>query len=944
MKRVGIVVGLSLWGVAWGATPVWVGTTAVWGTASNWNPADVPSSSGDIAIFSAASPPNSPDLGAISYTIGGLTFQSTSASITISTGVGSLTLNNGSATSVITVANISDVVNPNLDLLTATSTSVAANSVLTLAGVISGSSLFTVGGAGTTILTNALNSYSGGLTINTGTLRASSVGCLGASGQAITIASGTLQAAGNLNLSALQNLTVTGVATLDTNSFSITIPGSVDGTGSLSQKGGGTLVLQGIGNGYQGGTVIQGPAATLVIYSDLSLGETSGGLSLMDSTTLTAGAAFTLNAARTTTLTGSVTMDTATFDCSILGPVVGATGALTTNSGPGVALTLLGENTYQGGTTVATGTLKGTTTGLQGTIHIDGTSALVFNQTTSGTYSGQISGVAGTTLTIEGGGSYTFTGSSAGSLSATSITGSSSLNLTATGSLGSSTTLIDAGSTVSGSGTLSTTSVVTNSGKIIPGENGSGTLIITGNVTFTAGSGALVSQLTPLTTGLLTVNGTGVATLTNGILEIDPDFNEFFGLSQSYTLLTATSLVGTFQPPVSSNSNFIYTVTYTPTEVLLELKVTRPFEQFACGNFNQCSVARNLDDLSADGLLTPGLSGLINSLIGQDVTVVQSALDQLHPAALSALAELQTELGGQFLSLSHRKPKSLCYCREPARFWVEPFGNWLHEKNQGMEIGFHAKTRGFAAGFDYNVTSWCTLGVSGAYNATDLKWDLDRGYSYVDGAYGAVYSDFVLDRFYMGLAAYMGRDWYRTVRHIQFTTIDYQATSHSDAMDVGFQWTSAYYFGTPLFLFYPYLTADYLYLNNDSFQEKGASALNLTVSSYTSQTLRTETGLTWEFTDRNTARTFCISPLFSLGYVMEWPIVRSYYEAVFAGESLSFLTRGWTQVWHLWNFRLGLGLTYRCFTLDSQYSIDVSPDGGTPFVNQRANFRMSYHF
>ena len=58
-------------------------------------------------------------------------------------------------------------------------------------------------------------------------------------------------------------------------------------------------------------------------------------------------------------------------------------------------LTLSGTNTYSGGTTINAGTLTGTTTSLQGAITDD--AALVFNQSSTGTYAGVVSGTGSVT-------------------------------------------------------------------------------------------------------------------------------------------------------------------------------------------------------------------------------------------------------------------------------------------------------------------------------------------------------------------------------------------------------------------------------------------------------------------------------------------------------------------------------------------------------------------
>src|SRR4029077_16704510 len=58
-------------------------------------------------------------------------------------------------------------------------------------------------------------------------------------------------------------------------------------------------------------------------------------------------------------------------------------------------LTLTGANSYSGGTTVSGGILQGDTTSLQGSI--TNNAAVVFDQATTGTYAGAMSGTGGLT-------------------------------------------------------------------------------------------------------------------------------------------------------------------------------------------------------------------------------------------------------------------------------------------------------------------------------------------------------------------------------------------------------------------------------------------------------------------------------------------------------------------------------------------------------------------
>lgn len=90
---------------------------------------------------------------------------------------------------------------------------------------------------------------------------------------------------------------------------------------------------------------------------------------------------------------------------------------------------LTGTNTYSGGTMIAGGTLVGTATSLQG--NITNNSALVFDQSVDGIYAGILSGAG--TLTKQGTGNVTFSGTSAGFTGDTTVSGGT---LTVTGTLG----------------------------------------------------------------------------------------------------------------------------------------------------------------------------------------------------------------------------------------------------------------------------------------------------------------------------------------------------------------------------------------------------------------------------------------------------------------------------------------------------------------------------
>ena len=123
--------------------------------------------------------------------------------------------------------------------------------------------------------------------------------------------------------------------------------------------------------------------------------------------------------------------------------------------------TLSGANTYTGGTTVSSGTLQGNTTSLQGAI--TNNSTVIFDQSTTGTYSSVMSGTGG--LTKQGDGTLVLSGT----------------NTYSGGTTVSSGTL--QGNTASLQGSI------TNNGKVVFDQSSAGTF--SGTI---AGSGAVVVQ------------------------------------------------------------------------------------------------------------------------------------------------------------------------------------------------------------------------------------------------------------------------------------------------------------------------------------------------------------------------------------------------------------------------------------------------------------------
>ena len=159
----------------------------------------------------------------------------------------------------------------------ATLTAGGNNASTTFSGVIQDGNdtvALTKLGTGTLTLTGN-NSYSGGTTLDAGTLQISGAGTLGATTGTLGVAGGildlgaTTQTTGGLTMTAgtIQN------GTLDAASFGVqagTISAILGGSGALTKTGAGTVILSGA-NTYSGGTTIS--AGTIEVANNTAFGS-----------------------------------------------------------------------------------------------------------------------------------------------------------------------------------------------------------------------------------------------------------------------------------------------------------------------------------------------------------------------------------------------------------------------------------------------------------------------------------------------------------------------------------------------------------------------------------------------------------------------------------------------------------------------------------------------
>jgi autotransporter-associated beta strand protein len=354
-------------------------------------------------------------------------------------------------------------------------------------GVISGTGMFILD-AGTEVLGGA-NTYTGGTTINAGTLQVGT----GSSG------------------SIIGNVVDSGTLAFNRND-SVSFDGVISGTGGVSQIGAGGITLTAVQT-YSGATTIS--AGTLAL---------GAGASIANSSSVTVTGTFDISATSGTSiksLSGAGTVQlgsqTLTFTSAsgVFSGVIAGSGGIVMAGG---TQTLTGLNTYSGATIVTGGTLR------------LGSSTITNNITDNATvsfYSGSAVAMSGV---ISGSGTVSQTGAGVTTLSAVqtytgaTVISAGTLALSGSASIAASSGVaVDGTFDISGSATASSITTLSGGGAV---QLGAQTLILT------AASGTFSG----------TISGTGGLTLAAGT-ETVAGINSFTGITTitSGTLLVANS-------------------------------------------------------------------------------------------------------------------------------------------------------------------------------------------------------------------------------------------------------------------------------------------------------------------------------------------------------------------------------------------------------------------
>ena len=705
-------------------------------------------------------------------------------------------------------------------------------------------------GPGTLVLTNA-NSFSGGTTINGGTIQISNSSALGTG----ALTAGTI--AGTKTLSLGDSLVVPNAITLSSaltvNSAAGTsnlLTGIISGTAatdSLNTVGTGTLRLSGI-NTFAGGVHVANNS-TLSVENNAALGTgtlTVAGALKLD---LASGLGVT-TVANKISLGNSLTTNVDSGAVTLSGAITETTPSQFTKTGAGT-LILGGANAYTGGTIVSQGTLQGDSTSLVG--NITNNSSLIFNQGGSGTYAGKITGTGD--LTKNGNGTLNFSGTS--SLLTTTMVNAGDLQVT--GSMTGPVNVLSNVAALSGTGSVGS---VTNNGFVQPGTStGIGTLKVNGD--FTQQSGGTTEIKINSAGNNPGVNNdqlniSGQAKL-GGVLDVIALSGGTYTPGTHYTILTATGGVTSQFAQASTNlSMFGVDVQYDANDVTFQLVQTSSLRA-AAQTANQVSVGTALDNIALSS--TGGLFAMINNLGTQSPAQQRATMNQMSGDVFGSLQSLGLQIGDQF---QQRVTSALV---SNGRFLVGPQGGFYTNENvrgqspapegsikgwfQGFGVGGNLRSDGNAAGVNYSqgggvygldlededngrigiVGGTSYLGFTDSYNA---KGGVT---SYQVGMYSLKHDEM---GYLLGSANY-GFNSYITNRNVTGAGVPQLLHADYTGNQIGANGEAGLKLEAGIFRIQPLVGLQYLYLCQQGFQESGGAA-GLDVARSRANSLRASVG------------------------------------------------------------------------------------------------------
>lgn len=441
-------------------------------------------------------------------------------------------------------------------------------------------------------------------------------------------------------------------------------------------------------------------------------------------------------------------------------------------------------------------------------------------------------------------------------------TGSTVVNggtLAVRGSINGSALTVASGGTLSGDGTVGTTTIASG-GTLAPLASGS-TLKVAGDLTYSPGSFHRVETTPYATSGSVAVTGTAYLNGASVVFGRAPFARDEYGLTQTYTILTAGSISGAFSG-VSEKFAFLdATLAYSPTDVKLTLQRNDMSFAGVGQTQNQDAAALASEVLGAN-------NPLFGEILGLDAASARAAFDalsgEIHASANTALIEdsrfvrdaINERVRAAFEAVGAKKAPVLAYGEtgngnaaiaptlapadtERLATWGSVFGSWGGTDGTSNAAKLNRATGGFVTGLDGVVARNVRLGIIAGYSHDNFHVDDRASWGSSDNYHLGLYGGTQMGA--LGLRAGAVYSWSRvdTTRSVAFPgfaenlSADYEAGTAQAFGELGYRTDGA---GAS---FEPFANLAYVNVHTGGFTELGGAAALTSTSRTTGVTFIT---------------------------------------------------------------------------------------------------------
>ena len=401
------------------------------------------------------------------------------------------------------------------------------------------------------------------------------------------------------------------------------------------------------------------------------------------------------------------------------------------------------------------------------------------------------------------------------------------------------------GGTLGGSGTVS--NVTLYSGSTIAPGNSIGTLTVNGDLTFVDGSTYEVEVDNDGTSDKLV--STGTVSIEDGTTlsilgENGTDDGSAYAPNTDYSILSASSLTGTFSTIKEDFAYLDATVSYSSDEAVLTLtRIVGSSLADSADTRNQKNVANVIEGFGASDSLYDAIVALpdgepadaFNQLTGEQYATLQtimtlnSAIDR--NAANQRLRSSMGGIGGSGDQVSvgfHNEEELPSSLFPTPQIWAQAFGNWSKIGSTVNTASVTSQSKGFLVGMDAEMWSDWRTGAFAGYSQTSSKADSINSTADIDHIHAGLYAGTQWDAFDRMVDLNLGVSgiWHHidSERDVAFTgfsdhlTADYNAATTQAFAEIGY--TYELYEAR----LQPFLGAAIISQWSDDFTEQGRAA------------------------------------------------------------------------------------------------------------------------